>query len=320
MSADWRPGISEKTLRLRAALLARTREFFAARALLEVETPLIGANTVTDPHLDSLVTRLAGQDTDFFLQTSPEYHMKRLLAAGSGDIYQVCRVFRNGEAGRRHNPEFTMIEWYRLSLGYRELATEVCELLAVLLDEPDYAEPELLEYAVALERFAGLEAGDYSDGKLLAALNAHNVAVPERTLGAALQDLVFSTLVAPRLGNNKTTVIYRYPAAQAALARLCPDDPGKAERFEVFCDGMELANGFQELTDATEQKQRFSNDSKKRQREELPTIATDRRLIAALADGLPECAGVALGFDRVVMLAAGADNIAEVMSFDITRA
>jgi lysyl-tRNA synthetase class 2 len=320
MNDDWRPGTSDKTLRLRAALLARTREFFAARALLEVETPLIGANTVTDPHLDSLVTHLAGQDKNFFLQTSPEYHMKRLLAAGSGDIYQVCKVFRNGEAGRRHNPEFTMIEWYRLSLGYLELATEVCELLAVLLDKPDYAEPEMLEYAEALERFAGLDAGDYADGKLLAALNAHDVAVPDRTHGAALQDLVFSTLVAPQLGKNKATVIYRYPAAQAALARLCRDDPGKAERFEVFCAGMELANGFQELTDAVEQEQRFSSDNKKRQRDKLPTIAADQRLIAALADGMPECAGVAVGFDRVVMLASGSSDIAEVMSFDITRA
>ena len=261
MSQDWRPGISEKTLRLRAALLARTREFFAARSLLEVETPLIGANTVTDPHLDSLVTRLAGQSTDFFLQTSPEYHMKRLLAAGSGDIYQVCKVFRNGEAGRRHNPEFTLIEWYRLSMEYLELAREACELLAALLDQPDHAEPELLEYAEALERFAGLNADDLSDGALLAALNAHGVAAPDRTHGAALQDLVFSTLVAPRLGKNKATVIYRYPADQAALSRLCRDDPGKAERFEVFCDGMELANGFQELTDAVEQKKRFSNDN-----------------------------------------------------------
>ena len=319
MSADWRPGISEKTLRLRAALLARTREFFAARAVLEVETPLIGANTVTDPHLDSLVTRLAGQDTDFFLQTSPEYHMKRLLAAASGDIYQVCKVFRNGEAGRRHNPEFTMVEWYRLGLGYLELATEVCELLSGLLDEPEYAEPELLEYAVALERFAGLTAGDYSDGKLLATLNAHDVPVPERTHGAALQDLVFSTLVAPRLGKNKATVIYRYPATQAALARLCPDDRGKAERFEVFCDGMEIANGFQELTDATEQQQRFSNDNELRRQAGKRAIAIDQRLIAALAKELPACSGVALGFDRVVMLAAGSSNIAEVMAFDIAR-
>ncbi|MCH8930931.1 MAG: hypothetical protein IIA98_08485, partial [Proteobacteria bacterium] len=155
MGEDWRPGGSDKILRLRAVMLARARAFFTDRSLLEVETPVIGANTVSDLHIDSLVTRLAGRETDFYLQTSPEYHMKRLLAAGSGDIFQVCRVFRDGEAGRRHNPEFTMIEWYRLAMTYLDLAGEVCELLAVLLDEPGLAEAEFLEYAEAFERYAG---------------------------------------------------------------------------------------------------------------------------------------------------------------------
>ncbi len=320
MGEDWRPGSDNKTLRLRAAMLARAREFFATRSLLEVETPVIGANTVSDLHIDSLATRVAGRETGFYLQTSPEYHMKRLLAAGSGDIFQVCRVFRDGEAGRRHNPEFTMIEWYRLAMSYLDLAREVCELLAVLVDRPALAEPEFVEYADAFERFAGTGAGDPAERKLLAALVEQGVAVPDRASRAALQDLVFSTLVVPRLGHAKPTVIYDYPAEQAALARLCPDDPGKAERFEVFCQGMELANGFQELTDPTEQNRRFANDLELRKRAGRPAIAIDRRLLDALAQGLPACAGVALGFDRVVMLAAGSNDIAEVMAFNIVRA
>ncbi|MCH9027530.1 MAG: EF-P lysine aminoacylase GenX [Proteobacteria bacterium] len=320
MDADWRPGSGNKTLRLRAAMLARARAFFAARSLLEVETPVIGAHTVSDLHIDSLVTRLAGQETDFYLQTSPEYHMKRLLAAGSGDIFQVCRVFRDGEAGRRHNPEFTMIEWYRLAMTYLDLASEVCELLAALLDQPGLAEPEFLEYAEALERFAGTGADDPAEQKWLAALDKQGVAIPDRASGTALQDFVFSTLVVPRLGHEKPTVIYNYPAEQAALARLCPDDPGKAERFEVFCQGMELANGFQELVDPVEQRQRFAHDAELRERAGRPAIAIDQRLIAALAQGLPACSGVALGFDRVVMLAAGSNDIAEVMAFNTARA
>ncbi|MCZ6827240.1 MAG: EF-P lysine aminoacylase EpmA [Gammaproteobacteria bacterium] len=320
MDEDWRPGIGNQTLRLRAAMLARAREFFAARALLEVETPVIGVATVSDLHIDSLATRLAGREPDFYLQTSPEYHMKRLLAAGSGDIYQVCRVFRDGEAGRRHNPEFTMIEWYRLAMPYLDLAGEVCELLAVLLDEPALAEAEFVEYAAAFERCAGLGADDPAEQKLLAALKEQGLAIPRQASVAALQDLVFSTLVAPRLGHEKPTVIYRYPAEQAALARLCPDDTSKAERFEVFCRGMELANGFHELTDAVEQRQRFSTDLDQRGRAERPAVAIDERLIAALASGLPACSGVALGFDRVVMLAAGSNDIAEAMAFDIARA
>lgn len=320
MGEDWRPGGSDKILRLRAAMLARARAFFTDRALLEVETPVIGANTVSDLHIDSLVTRLAGHETDFYLQTSPEYHMKRLLAAGSGDIFQVCRVFRDGEAGRRHNPEFTMIEWYRLAMTYLDLAGEVCELLAVLLDEPGLAKAEFLEYAEAFERYAGIDADDQAKQQWLAVLDEQGVAIPGQASGAALQDLVFSTLVVPRLGHDQPTVIHRYPAAQAALARLCPDDPGKAERFEVFCQGMELANGFQELADPVEQRRRFTRDAELRRRAGRPAIATDRRLIAALAHGLPACSGVALGFDRVVMLATGSGDIAEVMAFNIARA
>lgn len=320
MGVDWRPGIGDKTLRLRAAMLAKARAFFTARSLLEVETPAIGANTVTEPHIDSLVTRLAGRETDFYLQTSPEYHMKRLLAAGSGDIFQICRVFRGGEAGRRHNPEFTMIEWYRLAMTYLDLAGEVCELLAVLLDEPGLLEPEFLEHAAALERYARIAVDEHTENKWLAVLDEQGVAIPEHASAAALQDLVFSTLVVPCLGLKKPTVIYRYPKEQAALARLCPDDPRKAERFEVFCQGMELANGFHELADAAEQRQRFSNDNKLRKRAGRPAIAIDQPLIAALAKGLPACSGVALGFDRVVMLATGSSDIADVMAFNITRA
>jgi lysyl-tRNA synthetase class 2 len=316
----WRPGLNRVTLALRAALLRRTRDFFAARTVLEVETPVLGRHTASAVHIESLQTVLRGYRQPFYLQTSPEYHMKRLLAAGSGDIYQISRVFRDGEAGRRHNPEFTLLEWYRTGMPYLDLATEVCELLACLLDDAALSLPECIRYDQALKKFTGLDTQPYSAAQLSHVLDRGGIPVPDDHRGGELLDLVFTTLVAPELGKDRPVVIYQYPAEQAALARLCPDEADRAERFEVFYRGMELANGYRELLDADEQLARFLQDQDLRRVAGRDPTEPDDRLIAALAHGLPDCSGVAMGFDRVVMLAAATDNIGDVLAFDTDRA
>jgi len=305
---DWRPSASLETLRLRARMLAAVRGFFAARGVLEVETPCLSAATVTDPHLHSLATRLAGGRTRY-LQTSPEYAMKRLLAAGSGPIYQLARAFRDGELGRRHNPEFTLLEWYRPGFDHHRLMDEVEELVA---EVAGVAGPtERLTYAEAFRAHAGVDPFADPPARLAeAARAATGGAVPD--LGDdrdAWLDLLMGTVVERRLGHDRPTFVHDFPAAQAALARVRqtgPDGgPAVAERFELFVGGVELANGFHELTDAAEQRRRFEADLARRRALGLTEPPVDERFLAALAAGLPDCAGVAVGFDRLVMIAAG---------------
>lgn len=342
---DWRPTATLETLRLRARLLAAVRAFFAARGVLEVETPCLGGAAVTDPHLHSLTTALGGGgglERTLYLQTSPEYAMKRLLAAGSGPIYQLARAFRDGEAGRRHNPEFTLLEWYRPGFDHHRLMDEVEELLAATLEEraaaepggPELAEPirpaERLTYAEAFRRHAGVDPFADPVARLAeAAREAAGGAVPE--LGDdrdAWLDLLMATTVERRLGwdggRAHPTFVHDFPASQAALARvrepLPEGGPAVAERFELFVAGLELANGFHELADPAEQRRRFERDLARRRAAGLPEPPIDERLLAALEAGLPDCAGVALGFDRLVMLAAGARSIEEVLAFPIDRA
>jgi lysyl-tRNA synthetase class 2 len=323
MREDWQPHASLETLRLRADLLARVRAHFASEGVLEVQTPVLGRAPVTDVHLASLSTRVAGNG-EYFLQTSPEYAMKRLLAAGWPDIFQIATVFRDGERGAQHNPEFTMVEWYRRGFDLERLMSDCERLLTSLFaGHRALAPAERISYREALRRHAGVDCLEATAQELEASLVRHGIALPraeaheERDLWL---DLLMSTVVGPKLGVDGLTFLHSYPASQAALARLDPVDPRVAQRFEIYLSGMELANGFYELTDAAEQRRRFERDLEARARRGLPVLPIDERLLAALACGLPDCSGVALGFDRVVMLACGMQRIDRVIAFTIERA
>jgi len=319
---DWAPAARIATLELRAAMLRAAREYFAATRALEVDTPTLGAAAVTDIHLASIQARANGQRR--FLHTSPEYAMKRLLAAGCGDIWQICKVYRDGESGRWHNPEFTLIEWYRLGLDHHALMSDVERLIAAMLP-PSRASShsgeraERLSYHDAMQLHAGIDPFQDATPMFIAKLDSAGIDVPQdlhQDRDACL-DLIMSTLVGPRLGHERLCFIYDYPASQAALARLRGP---VASRFEAYLDGIELANGFHELTAPAEQRARFLSDARERERRGLPPMPMDERFLAALEQGLPECSGVALGFDRLVMCASGARHIDEVLAFPFARA
>lgn len=321
MNADWRPTASLDTLRQRAGLLAATRAFFAQRQVLEVETPLALRHAVTDVQLDSLGV---ASDPPRWLHTSPEYAMKRLLAAGSGDIYQICHVFRAGESSRLHNPEFTMVEWYRLGFGLAQIMEETAALAATLLTAGGRNAPpvEQLAYAAAFERELGCDPLTTPTATLAALAGQHGLATSSVADASRddLLDFLVAVVVGPRLGRGRLTCLHHFPASQAALAQLDAVDPRTALRFELYAEGIELANGYVELASAGEQRQRFEADLAERRRRGLPALQVDERLLAALAAGLPPCAGVALGFDRVAMLALGAGHIDAVLAFPWDRA
>jgi elongation factor P--(R)-beta-lysine ligase len=299
-------------------MLARARDHFARQGVIEVETPVLSQAAVSDLHLGSVPADVAGVGR-MYLQTSPEYAMKRLLAAGLGDCYQVCRVFRDGERGRQHNPEFTLIEWYRCGFDAAALMADVETLVRGLLAPHRALAPfSRVTYREALQACAGVDPLQADAGQLAAALQRHAVALPAGHTPAArdeLLDLLVSAVVGPALGRDSGTFLHDYPASQAALARLKPGDPTVAERFELYLDGVELANGYHELTDAVEQRRRFNGDLAERERLGLPRQPVDERMLAALAHGLPDCAGVALGFDRLVMTGLSLGSIAEAMAF-----
>ena len=321
MKSEWRPTATLAALRQRAQMLARTREFFAERGVLEVETPLLSGAAVSDPQIDSLSTRVAGMDGPLFLSTSPEFPMKRLLAAGSGDIYQVCKVFRDAERGRWHNPEFTMIEWYRLGFDDSALMTEVEALAAELLAPQRRLPPaERLSYADALRRHAGVDVHADDESALQRAAALHGVVCHAALDRDARLDLLMGAVVGPELGRERPCFICDYPASQASLARLKPGLPAVAARFEFYLDGIELANGFHELTNAGEQRARFNRDMATRRSRGQQEPALDERLLAALEAGMPDCAGVALGFDRLVAVGLGARELSAAMAFPLDRA
>ncbi|MEL7061362.1 MAG: EF-P lysine aminoacylase EpmA [Acidobacteriota bacterium] len=333
----WRPTASLAALRRRAELNARLRAFFHRRGVLEVETPLLSAATVTDPHLASVGVRLElpGGARGLHLQTSPEFHMKRLLAAGSGPIYQLFRAVRDGEAGRRHNPEFTLLEWYRPGFDHHALMDEVDELLADCLGSPP---AERVTYADAFGRHVGVDPHRADSDALRHAARAQGIEVAGMATADrdAWLDLLMVSCVEPHLGRSsgadaaaegaaRPTFLYDYPASQAALARVRAGEPPVAERFEVYVEGVELANGFHELRDAVEQRRRFAADLETRRRlgvvrPSIDELLPDEHLLAALEAGLPPCAGVALGVDRLAMLRDRAASIEEVLAFPIERA
>jgi len=322
-TASWQPSASIPNLLKRAAILAEIRRFFADRCVLEVETPCMSQATVTDIHLVPFETRFVGPGhsggLNLYLMTSPEYHMKRLLAAGCGPVFQLCRSFRNEEMGRHHNPEFTMLEWYRPHYDMYRLINEVDDLLQQVLD----CEPaESLSYQQAFQRYLEIDplSADKASLRTAAAkLDLSNIADEEEDRDSLLQ-MLFTFGIEPLIGKDKPVVVYHFPATQASLAQISSEDHRVAERFEVYFKGIELANGFHELTDAGEQRQRFEQDNRKRAARGLSQQPIDTLLLDALEAGLPDCSGVALGVDRLVMLALGAESLAEVLAFSVDRA
>ncbi len=310
MSSNWQPSAEISALVARQQLYRQIREFFFQRQVLEVETPLLAQAPVADPNITPI------QAEGRWLHTSPEYAMKRLLCAGSGDIYQICKVFRQGEAGRRHNPEFSMLEWYRLGFNLQQLMQEVAQLLQLLL-APGFPRLQVKHYSyrAAMLQFADIDVASASDTQLA-------------TLGARLAnaqldldrdgwlDIIMSHQVEPALPCDTLVFIDQFPASQAALAKVTADAEGElwAQRFEVFFNGMELANGYDELLDADIQRQRFEQELKDSAR------PCDERLLEALKHGLPQCSGVALGLDRVLLHLLDATSIEQVISFAWHRA
>lgn len=321
---EWKPTAARSMLQHRAAVLTHARHFFLDRGVLEVDTPIVVNAPVTDVHIHSAKVEFADSPRPFFLHTSPEYAMKRLLAAGSGDIFQICHVVRGLERGRVHNAEFTLIEWYRLGYTLDRLMHEVETLVRTLLSDIAFClSSEQLSYEEAFLRELDLDPFTASMEDLVTAAGKVGFTAgsqPGVQAGSGAQrdellELLMGTVVGPKLGQSSLTFVYNYPASQAALARVNPLDPRVALRFELYCKGMELANGFQELASADEQRDRFEQDNEERLRMGLPTYPLDERLLAALSSGMPECAGVALGFDRVMMLAAEVDHINDVLPF-----
>lgn len=308
-----------RVLKLRARTLAQVRNYFASRDVLEVDTPILSTAGTTDPNLHSLATHLACQPARTqYLQTSPELAMKRLLAAGCGDIYQIAKVFRNAELGPYHQPEFTLIEWYRVGWNERQLSQEVIELIGLLVNDIELpARSTAISYQEAFTTHCQLDPLSADTDQLLAAANHLGLALPAGPIDRIeLLDLMMGSLVTPQLGHGAPTVLFDFPASQAALAELQPQDPRVAARFEVFWHGVELANGFRELTDASEQRKRFEAENAVRRTRQLEELPLDEAFLNALPQ-LPPCSGVALGFDRLLMLLDGATRIDAVMTLPL---
>lgn len=325
MSVAWQPTISISALKKRAEILAKIREFFAIRGIIEVETPILSQATVTDPHLGSLTTfcPVVGQNhpQKFYLQTSPEFAMKRLLVAGSGPIYQIGKSFRADLRGNYHNPEFTMLEWYRPGFTHGDLMIEVDGLLRRILN-CEVANCE--SYGDLFKKYCELDPYVASVAELRACAEKHQIDIHDADTIDEVTPwlyLLMMHLIEPHLGqNNRPTFVVDFPAAQAALAKVNPGPPAVAERFEVYWRGMELANGFHELCDADEQRRRFVADNEWRKANGLEEMPIDENFLAALEHGLPACAGVALGIDRLVMAALAETDLGNVLTFSIERA
>ncbi|OCG01277.1 elongation factor P--(R)-beta-lysine ligase [Gilliamella sp. wkB112] len=322
----WQPTASIDNLLKRAKIISQVRQFFADRCILEVETPAMSQYAVTDVHLSSFhtlffkpgeVDELQGQKMS--LITSPEYHMKRLLAAGSGPIYQMCKCFRNHEeVSRYHNPEFTMLEWYRIQFDMMQMINEVDDLLQNILD----CEPaERVSYQKVFQRHLNLDPLEADQATLTNAINQLNIGFnTENCDKDTLLQCLFTFGVEPHIGQDKPTAVFNFPASQAALAAISPEDHRVASRFEFYYKGVELANGFKELTNPQEQKLRFEQNNQARTSLNLPTQNIDITLLAAMEAGLPDCAGVAVGLDRLIMLALNTMTLDDVISFTFDRA
>ncbi len=320
----WRPTTSLSTLQARAQLLLTIRNFFSQRNVMEVETPLLSAAASTDPHLNIFKTNYLGPSAprgrNHYLTTSPEFAMKRLLSAGSGAIYQICKAFRNEESGQHHNPEFTLLEWYRPEFDHHQLMNEVEKLVGQLLNAQGF---DRLSYQALFKQHLDINPFTDSIRTLRHCADTHGI-----NLVYDLSDddrdswltLLMTHLIEPKIGQKVPAFVYDYPVSQAMLARIRNDETPVAERFELYYKGIELANGFHELADANEQARRFSIDVENRKKVGLPAIPVDENLVSALYAGFPDCAGVALGIDRLLMLITEANHISDVIAFPISRA
>jgi lysyl-tRNA synthetase class 2 len=316
-SGHWRPGASRHAVEARARLLADIRVFFADRGVLEVETPILSRAGNSDPNIHCLST-----DTDpkRYLRTSPEYAMKRLLASGHRHIYELGRVFRADEKGRFHNPEFTLLEWYRSDVGYLDLADEAAELIRFCgRGLFDGWPTRRWSYRALFTEHIGLDPFFCSESDLSACAAERGLIAPAMDPSAWL-DLILARIIQPALPGECLSIVHDYPPEQAALAQIRTDDPPVAERFEIYLGQMELANGYQELRDALEQRQRFERELRLRNARGEETPPLDQHLIAALEHGLPECSGVALGVDRLLMSLLKLERMNSVLAFDDERA
>lgn len=325
-TSDWQPTAGFEVIQQRARMLEQLRAFFSERNVLEVGTPMLSRAATTDVHIDSF--QVADPDLGWqgYLHTSPEFPMKRLLAAGSGSIYQVCKVFRRAEQGARHNPEFSMLEWYRVGFDHHQLMQEVDEFVRSLLSEYiKLAETQSFSYQSVFQQRLAINPFTATVTELKDCAEKHGC--PD-VIGLGLEEsekdnwleLLLSHAIEPSLPKNCPVFIYDFPASQASLARIRNDEFPVAERFELYIHGMELANGFHELADGKEQRQRFENDNHLRQQQGKQQLVMDENLLAALEQGLPDCAGVALGLDRLLMLATGSTKIEQVLSFSFDSA
>jgi len=316
LQPDWRPGASRQAIEARAQLLAAIRAFMADREVLEVETPILSRAGNSDPNIQGFATDEAEPR---WLRTSAEYAMKRLLASGHHDIYELGRVFRAGERGQYHNPEFTMLEWYRSSLGYLELAAEVLELVRYCGPDAFACWPDhWISYRDLFRQTTGLDPAHCGEQDLADCAAERGIRCAGLDLSQWL-DLLFAEVVQPGLPGESMTVVYDFLPEQAALARVRPGSDPAAERFEVFLGQVELANGYQELTDAEEQSRRFERELRLRELRGEEAAPIDRRLLAALQHGLPPCSGVALGVDRLLMALLKLERIDAVLAFDAER-
>lgn len=323
--ANWQPSATIQNVVLKNTILAKIRDYFESEGVLEVDTPVLSKSTVTDLHLDALETihtnPLSVKRTHLFLQTSPEYYMKRLLSAGFPSIFQIAKCFRDDEVGRYHSPEFLMLEWYRLDFSMQELIDDVMEVLRLTLNVEGYQQ---ITYASLFERHLNIDITGVSFLELQAACSKYgfedivsklnNSQNQKPDIDLMLQ-LLFCELIEPLIGKDSPVVVTHFPASQASLAALNIDNPMFAERFEVYYRGVELANGFEELGDHDELRERFNSDNKLREINSKKQKPLDEKFLQAMEAGLPSCSGVALGLDRLLMIAANSEHIREVQSF-----
>ena len=325
---EWKPSASMMALRERANLLRSVRQYFDRTGAMVVETPMLSSNATVDVYINSFSTEFepigGGGLQTYYLHTSPEFPMKRLLAAGSGDIYSLGRVFRNGEAGGRHNPEFTMLEWYRIGMDQQRMMDDVSSLLSLICQ---FTEVRRCSYGELFEEHLSINPYAATDSELDQLVQSKVDAGLTGLERNDCLDLLFSKHIEPTLGATNNGVlegvfVYDYPETMSALARLRTNEQGEqvAARFELFVNGVELANGYHELLDAEEQEKRFKAEQDKRRGRGFDIFPYDKRMIGALEHGMPDCAGVAMGVDRLLMLMMNTKNISEVIAFDFIRA
>lgn len=321
--SDWMPTATLAALKQRAGLYAMIRRFFSERAVMEVETPVLSRAGTPEPNIQSLTLTLQqpqGETARRWLRTSPEFALKRLVAAGVGDCYELGRVFRDGEAGRRHNPEFTMLEWYRVAWDHRRLMEETADLVqAAMALSGRRTTIREISFRELYKSTLDVDPLTDNEGALRAPLAVYDIN-PEGLQRDDWLDLLMSHLIQPALPNNRVLLVYDYPPSQCALARIRNDAQPVAERFELFVGSLEIANGYHELLDPAEQRQRFAGNAAARQRQGLRPVPADQQFLAALDAGMPGCAGVALGVDRLLMAMQGTELIRDVLAFPSDRA